>query len=71
MHSVRPARFCAALLISALLANQAAYCARKPLDPPAVKDKVAARGLGHGLRVVESDKTQVTGIVVAIGGHCG
>ena len=60
-------RFCAVLVIPALLGNDLALAAQKPLDAPAVKAKIEARGLGNGLRIVEADKTQVTGVIVSIG----
>jgi hypothetical protein len=60
-------RVCAALLISTLLGNSVAFAASKHMDAASAKAKIEARGQGHGLRIVETDKSQVTGTIVSIG----
>ena len=60
------ARVCVPLLIFTLLGNSIAV-ASKPLDASSAKMKIAARGQGHGVRLVETDKSQVTGNIVSIG----
>jgi hypothetical protein len=73
MHEVtqlsftRVARFFAVLLIFTMLGNNLAYAHKKPLDAPEVKVKVASRGAGKGVRVIEVDKTEVQGRIVTIG----
>jgi hypothetical protein len=61
----RLARFTAILLISALLTNSLAFAA-KPVDPAAMKAKVQARGVGQGVRVTLTDKTETKGLIVSI-----
>jgi hypothetical protein len=60
-------RVCAALLISALLGNSFAFAAGKQMDASSAKAKIEARGQGHGVKIVETDKSQVTGTIVSIG----
>jgi hypothetical protein len=67
MRFSRLARLCAFLLISAQLFAQLSVAEEKPVDAAAVKATVQARGVGRGLKIVELDKTQVTGVIVSIG----
>jgi len=60
-------RFAAILLIPALLSNNEAFAAKKPVDPVVVKAKVQGRGVGQGIRVTLTDKTDVKGLIVSIG----
>lgn len=63
----RLVRFTALLLIPAMLGNSLAFAVMKPVDPTAIKTKVEARGVGRGVRVTLSDKTEVKGLIVSIG----
>jgi hypothetical protein len=63
----RLVRFTALLLIPAMLGNSLAFAVKKPVDPTVIKTKVEARGLGQGVRVTLSDKTEVKGLIVSIG----
>ena len=63
----RLVRFTALLLIPAMLGNSLAFAVKKPVDPTAIKTKVEARGVGQGVRVTLSDKTEVKGLIVSIG----
>ena len=60
-------RCTALLLIPALLANNLAFAATKPVDPAAIKAKLAARGAGTAVRVTLADNTQAKGFIVSIG----
>lgn len=60
-------RFAAILLIPALLSNNEAFAARKPVDPVVTKAMVQGRGVGQGMRVSLVDKTEVKGLIVSIG----
>ena len=61
------ARFTALLLISALMGNNFAYAAKKPVDPSVIKAKLEARGVGQGVRVTLSDQTDKKGTIISIG----
>jgi hypothetical protein len=63
----RIARFTAMLLIPALLSNNLAFAARKPVDPAAMKAKVQTRGVGQGVRVTLANDTEAKGLIVSIG----
>ena len=67
MRFSRLARLSAALLISVQLFAQLSVAEQKPVDAAAVKATVQARGVGKGLKIVELDKTQLTGVLVSIG----
>ena len=60
-------RCTALLLIPALLANNLAFAATRPVDPAAVKAKLATRGTGTAVRVTLADNTQARGFIVSIG----
>ena len=60
-------RLTALLLIPALLSNTLAFAAKKPVDPAAVKAKIAARGVGQGVRVTLADNSEARGLIVSIG----
>jgi hypothetical protein len=60
-------RLTALLLIPALLGNTVAFAASKPVDPAAVKTKLAARGTGASVRVTLTDNSSAKGIIVSIG----
>ena len=60
-------RFAAILLIPALLSNNEAFAAKKPVDPVVIKAKVQGRGVGQGIRVTLADNTDVKGLIVSIG----
>ncbi|MGA3100700.1 MAG: hypothetical protein ABSD61_02450 [Terracidiphilus sp.] len=60
-------RLTATLLIPALLSSNFAFAERKPVDPAAMKAKVQARGVGHGIRVTMADSTETKGVIVRIG----
>ena len=66
IHS-RLFRFAAILLVPALLSNNLAFAAKKPVDPAVIKAKIQARGVGQGVRVTLADQTDVKGTIVAIG----
>jgi hypothetical protein len=59
-------RFTAMILIPALLSNSFASAAKKPADPAAMKAKIQARGVGQGVRVVLTDKTEAKGLIASI-----
>jgi hypothetical protein len=59
-------RLAAILLVPALLGNNLALAAKKPVDPAAIKAKIQARGVGQGVRVTLTDQTDVKGTIVAI-----
>jgi hypothetical protein len=61
------ARLTAMLLIPALLSNNFAMAANKPVDPAAMKAKVQARGVGQGVRITMADKTEAKGVIVSVG----
>ena len=61
------ARFAALLLVPTLLINSLAFACDKPTNVAAVKVKVAARGVGQGVRVTLSDQSSATGVVAGIG----
>lgn len=67
MNLSRVIRFTAMLLIPALLGNDLAFAAKKPIDPAGIKAKVQARGVGQGVRVTLADNTEATGLIVSIG----
>lgn len=67
MNLSRLARLTAMLLIPALLSNNLAFAAKKPVDPAAMKAKVQARGVGQGVRVTMAGGTEATGVIVSIG----
>jgi hypothetical protein len=50
-----------------MLGNSLAFALMRPVDPTAIKTKVEARGVGQGVRVTLSDKTEVKGLIVRIG----
>jgi hypothetical protein len=60
-------RLTALLLIPALLSNTLAFAAKKLVDPAAIKAKLAARGVGAGVRVTLADNTDAKGIIISIG----
>jgi hypothetical protein len=60
-------RLAAIVLVPALLSNDLALAAKKPIDPAAIKAKIQARGIGQGVRVTLTDQTDVKGTIVAIG----
>jgi hypothetical protein len=66
MKFARVMRSTALLLIPALLSSSFAFAAR-PLTPPAVKTKLEARGLGHGIRVTLLSNGEAKGKIVSIG----
>jgi hypothetical protein len=67
MDLSRLARLTAMLLIPALLSNNLAFAAKKPVDPAAMKAKVQARGVGQGVRVTMAGGTETKGVIVSIG----
>jgi hypothetical protein len=67
MDLSRLARMTAILLIPALLSNNLAFAAKKPVDPVAMKAKVQARGVGQGVRVNMAGGTETKGVIVSIG----
>ncbi len=67
MNLSRLARLTAMLLIPALLSNNLAFAAKKPVDPAAMKAKVQARGVGQGVRVTLAGGTEANGVIVSIG----
>ena len=67
MNFSRLGRLTAAFLISTLLSNSFALAEKKPVDPAAMKAKVQARGVGHGIRVTMADSTETKGVIVSIG----
>jgi hypothetical protein len=67
MKFSRLMRFTAMLLIPLLVSNNLAFAAKKPADPAAMKAKVAARGVGQGVRVTLADNTEAKGLIVSIG----
>ena len=67
MSFSRLSRLTAAFLISALLSNNFALAAKKPVDPAAMLAKVQARGVGHRVRVNMTDNTETKGVIVNIG----
>ena len=60
-------RFAAMLLVATLLSDSLTFAAKKPADPAVMKAKIQARGVGQGVRVSLSDKTEAIGLIVAIG----
>ena len=60
-------RFAAILLIPAMLSSNEAFASRKPADPIVTKAKVQGRGVGQGIRVSLTDKSEVKGLIVSIG----
>lgn len=67
MNLSKLTRLTATLLIPALLSSSFAFAERKPVDPAAMKAKVQARGVGHGIRVTMADSTETKGVIVSIG----
>ncbi len=67
MNFSRLTRLTATLLVPALLSSSFAFAERKPVDPAAMKAKVQARGVGHGIRVTMADSTETKGVIVSIG----
>jgi hypothetical protein len=67
MNFSRPVRLAATLLIAALLSNNFAFAAKRPVDPAAIKAKVQARGVGRSVRVTMADGTEIKGVIVSIG----
>jgi hypothetical protein len=67
MRFTRLARLCSLLLIVDLLLLQMPLGAQPPMDAASVKAAVEARGVGGGVKVVEVDKTRITGIIASIG----
>jgi len=67
MRFTRLARLCSLLLMVDLLLLQMPLGAQQPMDAAAVKAAVVARGVGGAVKVVEADKTRVTGIIASIG----
>jgi hypothetical protein len=67
MKLSRITQYTALLLIPALLHSSFAYAASKPVDAAAIKEKIATRGVGHGVRVTLTGKTEARGIIVSIG----
>jgi hypothetical protein len=63
----RLVRFTAMLLIPALLSNNLAFAAKNPVDPAAMKAKLQARGVGHGVRITLADNTEAKGLIVSLG----
>jgi hypothetical protein len=55
------------VLILALLGNSPVFAAGKPVDAAAMKAKVAAHGVGQGVRVTLSDNTEARGLIVSTG----
>jgi hypothetical protein len=62
----RVMRVLALFLISALLSNNLAFAVKRPIDPDAMKAKITARGLGQGVRVKLTDKTEVKGVILSM-----
>lgn len=67
MTLTRLARSTALVLIFAIVGNTLGFAASKPVDVAQVKAKVAARGVGQGVRVTLADKTEQKGMIVSIG----
>ena len=67
MRLNRIAQVTVLLLIPAILSNSLAYAASRPPDAAAVKEKIAARGVGQKVRVTLADKTEAKGMIVSIG----
>jgi hypothetical protein len=63
----RVIRHTAMVLILALLGNSPVFAAGEPVDAAAMKAKVAAHGVGQGVRVTLSDDTEARGLIVSIG----
>jgi hypothetical protein len=55
------------ILITALLSNNLAFAAKKPIDPAAMKTKLQERGVGNGVRVTLADNTEAKGLIVSLG----
>lgn len=66
MNLSRLARLTAILLVPALLSNNFAFAAKKPVDPTVMKAKVQARGVGQGIRVTMADNTETKGVIAGI-----
>ena len=64
MH--RLARVVALVLVSVLLMPEAAF-AKKPLTPEQAKQKITQRGVGHSVRLVLTDDSQLKGIIAKLG----
>lgn len=60
-------RLTAFILIPALLLSQTVYAAKRPLEPAQAKAKLTERGVGHGVRVVLADQSQVNGVISRLG----
>ena len=63
----RVSRLTAMLLIVTLSSSNLAFAAGKPLDAAAMNAKVAARGVGQGVRVTLADNTEANGLIASIG----
>ena len=59
----RVIRLTAMLLIVTLSSSNLAFAAGKPLDAAAMKAKVAARGVGQGVRVTLAVNTEANGLI--------
>lgn len=59
-------RCIAVLLIPALLINTPGFAAQAPLDPATAKARLESRGLGHGVKVILTDRSEVSGTLVRI-----
>jgi hypothetical protein len=54
------------LLTLAIFGNAMAYAAPRQLDAAKAKETLIKRGIGNGVRITQSDGTDVTGILAAI-----
>jgi hypothetical protein len=60
------ARACALLLILATTAQAVAYAA-SAMDPTAVKQELAKRGVGKMVKITETDEKSLRGKIIALG----
>lgn len=63
----RVAHFSALLLISAVLNNLPAHAAGNPPGAAAIKERIAAHGVGQGVEVTLASGTEAKGTIVSIG----
>ncbi len=67
MTSHRILRNVALLLVPSLLIPETAFASTKPLDAATAKAQIQERGIGSGVTVNLADKSEVSGMIVAIG----
>jgi len=54
------------VLLTTLIPNHIALASSPPLDSLSVKQEIATRGVGKGVKITETDGTVVTGKIVAV-----